>query len=122
MSISTFRRRKAQARKDTWMRVKNPESLRRWRKQRRFSQEQLAGLARCSQNTISLLELGRMKTCTAPLAVDIATWLEVPWDELFEAEEFEVVPGVASSLSSIVSKDAAHSSGARRPHSRKIPA
>ncbi|QSZ53306.1 helix-turn-helix domain-containing protein [Paenarthrobacter sp. AT5] len=83
------------------MRVKNPDSLRRWRKQRRFSQEQLASLARCSQNTISLLELGRMKTCTASLAVDIATWLEVPWAELFEAEEFEVVPGVASSLDTL---------------------
>lgn len=117
MSVSTFRRRRAQARKDTWMKVKNPESLRRWRKQRRFSQEQLAGLARCSQNTISLLELGRMRTLTAPLAVDIATWLEVPWNELFEAEEFEVVPGVASSHSFDTIGPSA-----RRPHSRKIPA
>ena len=119
MSVSTFRRRRAQARKDTWMKVKNHESLRRWRKQRRFSQEQLAGLARCSQNTISLLELGRMKTLTASLAVDIATWLEVPWAELFEAEEFEVVPGVASSHTSTVSRSIRST---REPHSRRIPA
>lgn len=118
MSVSAFRRRRAQARKDTWMKVKSPESLRSWRKHRRFSQQQLADLARCSQNMISLLELGREKTCTASLAVDIAAWLEVPWDQLFEAGEFEVVPGIASSIDS-VSKRAP---GAPRPHSRRIPA
>lgn len=64
MSVSTFRRRRGQARKDTWMKVKNPDSLRRWRKQQRFSQEQLAGIARCSQNTISLLELGDNLRCS----------------------------------------------------------
>lgn len=114
MSVSAFRRRRAQARKDTWMKVKSPESLRSWRKHRRFSQQQLADLARCSQNMISLLELGRMRTLSAPLAVDIATWLEVPWDQLFEAGELEVVPGVASSHKAIISS--------RGPRSRKIPA
>lgn len=80
------------------MKVKSPESLRSWRKHRRFSQQQLADLARCSQNMISLLELGRERTLTASLAVDIAAWLEVPWDQLFEAGELEVVPGIASSI------------------------
>ncbi|MDI2019733.1 helix-turn-helix transcriptional regulator [Paenarthrobacter nicotinovorans] len=102
MSVSTFRRRRAQAGKDTWMRVKNPDSLRNWRKQRRFSQQQLATLVRCSQNTISLLELGHMKTCTPEVAVAIAAWLDVPWMELFEAQTHEVVPGDTSSLSANV--------------------
>lgn len=101
MSVSAFKRRKAQCRREEWMRVKDATRLRNWRKQRRLSQGQLATLARCTQQFISQLETGVEKTLTPGLAIGIAAWLEVPWEELFEAEELETVPGVASSIESV---------------------
>jgi transcriptional regulator with XRE-family HTH domain len=118
MSVSAFRRRRAQSKKKgTWMKVKDGDRIRRWRKQRRFSQEQLAALVGCSQQFISQLENGVEKTCTSPLGVAIGAWLEVPWEELFDAEEFEIVPGAASSIESVVKQPRA-----RGPHSRKLSA
>lgn len=66
------------------MRVKDGPALRRWRKRRHLSQRDLAFLARCSQNTISLLERGTMKTLSEDLALSIARRLDVPWEDLFE--------------------------------------
>jgi transcriptional regulator with XRE-family HTH domain len=80
------------------MKVKDPAALRRWRKQQRFSQQQLATLIRRSQQTIHLLETGGMKTCTEGVAIGIAAWLGVPWEELFEAEEHDILPPVADSI------------------------
>lgn len=79
------------------MRVKDPAALRRRRKNKRFSQEDLAHLVRRSQNTISLLELGKMKTLSEDLAVAIAARLECDWEDLFDLEEAEVAPMVGSS-------------------------
>jgi hypothetical protein len=39
-----------------------------------------------------------MKTCTAGVAIGIAAWLGVPWEELFEAEEHDILPPVADSI------------------------
>lgn len=118
MSVSTFRRRRAQSKKGTWMRVKDADRIRRWRKQRRFSQAQLAALVGCSQQMISYLETGVEKTCTSPLGVAIGAWLEVPWEELFEAEEFEVVPGIASSNINISNLHGSRRSGSGTHHRR----
>ena len=101
MVLKTSRRRPPTTRRDTWMKVKDPAALRRWRKQQRFSQQQLATLIRRSQQTIHLLEAGGMKTCREGVAIGIAAWLCVPWEELFEAEENDIVPGCADSIGSI---------------------
>lgn len=79
------------------MKVKDPAAIRRWRKQRNFSQEDLAFLVRRNQSTISLIERGGMSSLSEDLALAIAARLEVPWDELFEAHEEKPLPIVASS-------------------------
>lgn len=80
------------------MRVKDPAQLRRWRKQRHFSQRDLAFLVRRSQSTIYLLETGGMPTCTEDLALAIAARLDVPWEDLFEAHESFPVGNVSSDV------------------------
>ncbi|NVC23364.1 helix-turn-helix transcriptional regulator [Kocuria salina] len=69
------------------MKVKDPARIRRWRKQRHYSQRDLAFLVRRSQTTIHLLEKGSMKTLSEDLAIAIAARLDVPWEDLFEAQE-----------------------------------
>jgi putative transcriptional regulator len=68
------------------MLVKDGALVRRARKQRRFSQRELAFLVRRSQSTIYLIETNRLKTITEDLAIAIAARLEVPWEGLFEAD------------------------------------
>lgn len=80
------------------MRVKNPAQIRRWRKQRHFSQRDLAYLVRRSQSTIYLLETGGMTTCSEDLALAIAARLDVPWEDLFEAREAVSEPGMSSAV------------------------
>lgn len=82
------------------MRVKDPAALRRKRKNRGFSQTELAFLVRRGQQTVSFLETGRMKTLSEDLAVSIAARLDVDWEDLFELEEHEVIPKVAHESSS----------------------
>ncbi|MEW1964665.1 helix-turn-helix transcriptional regulator [Micrococcus sp. NPDC078436] len=89
------------------MRVKDPAALRRRRKNKRFSQGDLAHLVRRSQNTISLLELGKMKTLSEDLAVAIAARLDCDWEDLFLLEEAEVAPTMRSSESRTVDPVAA---------------
>lgn len=92
------RRRATYMKRESWMRVKDPAALRRWRKQRHYSQEDLAFLVRKSQTTIYLLETGRMKTLTEALADAIAARLNVAWDALFDAEEDKPLPEVPSAV------------------------
>lgn len=69
------------------MRVRDPQALKRWRERRGLSQRDLAFLCKCTQNTIYLLESGRMATCSEDLALTVARRLDVPWENLFEARE-----------------------------------
>src|SRR5690625_1186033 len=92
------RTRPPRIRKEVWMRVKDPAQLRRWRKQRHYSQRDLAFLVRRSQSTIYLLETGGMTTCTEDLALAIAARLDVPWEDLFEAHESAPVPSVRTAV------------------------
>lgn len=69
------------------MRVRDAERLRTWRKRRGLSQRDLAYLARCSQNAISLIEQGKLLTLSEDLALEIARRLDVPWEDLFEPRE-----------------------------------
>jgi len=76
------------------MRVKDGSQVRRWRKQRRFSQRELAFLVRRSQSTIYLIETNRLQVITEDLAIAIAARLDVPWEDLFDAEDASRVPGL----------------------------
>lgn len=78
------------------MKIKDPAAIRRWRKQKRFSQEELAFLVRRDQSTISLIERGGLTTISEDLALAIAARLDVPWDELFILHEEKAMPVVAS--------------------------
>ena len=78
------------------MRVKDPAQIRRWRKQRHFTQRDLAYLVRRSQATIWQLESGKLKTITEDLAIAIAARLDVPWEDLFEAHERVGMPAVTN--------------------------
>ncbi len=69
------------------MRVRDGSAIRSWRRQRRFSQDDLAALCRCSQNTISLIESGRLPSLSVELAVKLAGRLEVPVEVLFEERQ-----------------------------------
>lgn len=80
------------------MKVKDPAMIRRWRKQERFSQAELAFLVRRSQTTIHLLETGGMKTLSEDLAIAIAGRLRVPWEDLFALQEHEIAPPVTSEV------------------------
>ncbi len=81
MRTTKFRSRK----RGVWMRVREPQALRRWRERRSLTQRDLAYLCKCSQNAIYLLESGRMATLSEDLALTIAKRLDVPWEDLFEA-------------------------------------
>lgn len=78
------------------MRVKDPSALRRKRLNRKYSQRDLAYLVRRSQNTIYLLENGKMKTLSEDLALLLAARLEVEWEDYFELEENEIAPAVTN--------------------------
>ena len=79
--------RKRSRRSDVWMKVKDPEAIRRWRKRAGFTQTDLAALCRCSQTTVHLLETGKLMAITEELALTVARRLNVPWEDLFEARE-----------------------------------
>lgn len=76
------------------MRVKDGGQIRRWRKQRRYSQRELAFLVRRTQSAIYLIETGKLRTISEDFAVAVAARLDVPWEDLFEVDDAEVVPGV----------------------------
>lgn len=82
--------------KEVWMRVKDPAKIRRWRKQRHYSQRDLAFLVRRSQNTIYLLEAGKMPTLSEDLALAISARLDVPWEDLFDEETIKPMPKMES--------------------------
>lgn len=84
------------------MRVKDGGQVRRWRKQRRFSQRELAFLVRRTQSTIYLIETGKLRSISEDLAIAIAARLDVPWEDLFDAHEVEVVAEVAHGARSMV--------------------
>lgn len=76
------------------MRVKDGGQIRRWRKQKHFSQRELAYLVRRTQSTIYLIETGKLRSISEDLGIAIAARLDVPWEDLFEAHEVETVPAL----------------------------
>ncbi|AUM17398.1 helix-turn-helix transcriptional regulator [Rhodococcus ruber] len=82
------------------MKVKDPGQIRRWRKQRHYTQRELAYLVRRTQATIWQIEAGRLTNISEDLAVAIAARLDVPWEDLFTAHESVLVPTMESAVNS----------------------
>jgi putative transcriptional regulator len=91
------------------MRVKDGGQVRRWRKQKRYSQRELAYLVRRTQSTIYLIEVGKLRDISEDLAISIAARLDVPWEDLFEAHDDSSSP------------DMTHDSCGKR-HAEGVPA
>ncbi len=98
MSVSVAHKRPRTYRKDYWMKVKDPAMIRRWRKQRHYSQRDLAFLVRRSQNTIYKLENGKLRTLSEDLALAIAARLDIPWEDLFLEEEAKAMPQLTTGM------------------------
>lgn len=73
------------------MRLKSPEILRAFMRQKNFSMSRLARYADCSKAMIGYLCAGEKQgrpflTCSEPLAESIAEALDVPVEALFDRE------------------------------------
>ncbi|MFC9767664.1 helix-turn-helix transcriptional regulator [Rhodococcus jostii] len=85
------------------MQIKDPGQIRRWRKQRKYSQRELGMLVRRSQTAIYKIETGQLRNISEAFAMAIANRLDVPWEELFVAHE-----SVIAHSASIVRADTSH--------------
>lgn len=94
------RKRPPRRRKEYWMRVKDPDVIRRKRKRNHLSQAELAFLVRRSQQAISLIERGEMRNISEDFALALAARLDTDWEDLFEAHEIEVGSAVTSGVHS----------------------
>jgi transcriptional regulator with XRE-family HTH domain len=68
------------------MRLKSPEILQAFMKQKNFSMSRLARYAGCSKAMIGYLAKGTKTTCSEPLAIAISEALDVPIKALFDRE------------------------------------
>jgi transcriptional regulator with XRE-family HTH domain len=80
------------------MRVKDPAQMRRLRKSKHYSQEQLAFLVRKTQQSISLIENGEMRNISEDFAIALAGRLDRDWEELFEAHEGAAIPAATNAV------------------------
>lgn len=87
--------------REVWMIVKEPSKLRRRRKAKHFSQQQLAALIGCTQQYVSLLESGKDDDCSERIAEKICRYLDIDLEDYFEERELVRLPGVTT-----VSRDA----------------
>lgn len=79
-----------------WMYVKEPTKLRRARKKKHLSQVQLAALAGCTQQYISLLESGDDRDCSEKIAERICRYLDVDLEDYFIENVIARDPQVAT--------------------------
>lgn len=78
------------------MYVIDPAKLRRRRKDKGFSQKQLAALVDCTQQYISLLESGVDSDCSEKIAERLCRWLDIDLEDYFEERSVVRMPGVAT--------------------------
>lgn len=85
------------------MKVINRTKLRMHREMKGYTQRELAALAGCTQQTISLLESGGMGSLSPALAMKIMKKLKpdnpqaaFSWEDIFELEEDEAMPEVTT--------------------------
>lgn len=91
-----MKRLRRTAQREVWMQVKNNTKLRRRRKDKHFSQTQLAALVGCTQQYISLLESGVDDDCSEKIAERICKYLDVDLEDFFEERELVRMPDVAT--------------------------
>lgn len=65
------------------MQIKEPAKLKRRRKDKGYSQADLAALVNCTQQYISLLESGRDSDCSEQIAERICKRLDVDLEDYF---------------------------------------
>jgi transcriptional regulator with XRE-family HTH domain len=82
--------------REVWMHVKDNARLRRRRRDKGFSQKQLAGLVDCTQQYISLLESGNDTDCSEKIAERLCRWLDVDLEDFFEERSIVRMPAVAT--------------------------
>lgn len=70
-----------------WMKLMDPDRLRRRRRDRHYTQANLAALVGCTQQYISLMEKGLDTDCSELIARKIAKRLDAPLEDLFEERE-----------------------------------
>lgn len=102
-----YGRPKARYLRETWMRIKDPETIRDARVTAGYTQRNLAALARCSQATISAIERGEMRGCSEDLARELSKWLKRTERELFVREGVSRVARVTNAAGSKRTKVAA---------------
>lgn len=91
-----MRRSRRYATREVWMFVKDHEKLRRRRRDKGFSQKQLAALVDCTQQYISLLESGNDSDCSEKIAERICRWLDVELEDYFEERSLTRMPAVTT--------------------------
>jgi transcriptional regulator with XRE-family HTH domain len=70
--------------KGTWMKLRSPEILQAFMRQKDFSMSRLARYAGCSKSMIGHLCSGHKSSCTPALAGRISEALDVPTEALFD--------------------------------------
>lgn len=86
--------------REVWMKVTEPAAITRARKRAKYTQYDLAALARCTQATISALETGTMRGCSEDLAKAICKWLDRDVEDLFERHDGSRVHRVTNAAGS----------------------
>lgn len=76
--------------------VKSPEKLRRRRRGQGLSQVQLAALAGCTQQYISLIEKGDDRDVSEKIAEKISRFLNVDLEDYFDERRVSRMPSVAT--------------------------
>lgn len=76
--------------------VKEPSKIRRRRKAKHFSQQQLASLVGVTQQYISLLESGKDDDCSEKVAERICRYLDIDLEDYFEERELIRIPTVTT--------------------------
>ena len=82
--------------REVWMHVKDPGKLKRRRKDKGYSQADLAALVGCTQQYVSMLENGTDSDCSERIAERIVKRLDVDLEDLFEERTLVRTPAVAT--------------------------
>lgn len=90
------RRHPRTKREDIWMYVKDPNKLRRRRRDKGLSQVELAALARCTQQYISLIEQGDDRDVSEKIAERICRYLDIDLEDYFEERRASRNPSVTT--------------------------
>lgn len=118
MTSATIRRRPPLPKKEVWMEIRDPELIRRRRMAKRFTQRDVAQLARRSQAAVQQVESGRMKTISEAFAMGIAFALGCDWEELFIDHEHKATPSVEDGTRNITHRTGTRS--APQGHERRL--